>query len=177
MLQVLTAEPDQAPRFQEVFMFSHRDRTAIGSFVSVQTKSGAAIQATAGHYIWASACTACSPELVRAGDVQPGYGMWLASPSHTTKATVTVVRHMRGTGLYNPHTASGSIVVNGIAASTFTDVLPPSSRAHWLVTLPGRVAAKLLRFQPVKEAVNQLLLTSWLQSSWLQLAAALSSLA
>lgn len=29
-------------------------------------------------------------------------------------------------GLYNPHTASGSIVVDGIAALIFTDTLPPS---------------------------------------------------
>ncbi len=53
-------------------------------------------------------------------------------------AVVTVSKD-RQQGLYNPHTASGSIVVNGVAATAFTDVLPPYTLAHTAITLPFRM--------------------------------------
>ena len=49
------------------------------------------------------------------------------------------------TGLYNPHVASGSIMVNNIGALTFTDTLTPSLAIHKLVTAPGRLLYTILK--------------------------------
>ena len=76
-------------------------------------------------------------------------------PQPTTVAEIT-----RGlaVGLFNPHTLSGSIVVDDIAALTFTDTLPKSTWAHTWVTAPGALLYWLCPTNRVAEAMNWALL-------------------
>ena len=128
-------------------MFSHRDSKTRGTFISLTTASGASIAATPGHYIWAAAAvidnhkTQAGPWiLTRAEDISIGSCMFSADASRASSLCNQVIaRTVKiGKGLYNPHTASGSIVVNGVAAATFSDVLPPSLHAHAAITTPFR---------------------------------------
>jgi hypothetical protein len=49
-----------------------------------------------------------------------------------SEATVVAVSQERNTGLFNPHTLQGDIVVNGIKASFYTAVVAPTL-AHSLL--------------------------------------------
>ena len=40
-------------------------------------------------------------------------------------------------GLYNPHTMSGTIVVDRFAAATFTETIPPSFLVHRVLIMPA----------------------------------------
>ena len=131
-----------------MFMFSHRDFEAMASFISLTTARGASIATTPGHYIWAADAAVDSNHTIqtrawvlrRAGDVS--VGSCLLSAHAATRGDMcdqVVARSVKfSKGLYNPHTISGSIVVDGIAAATFSDVLPASLGAHAAVTTPFR---------------------------------------
>ena len=148
IVQVLTLGRDGKQAFEEVFMFSHRDFKTVASFISLTTASGASIAATPGHYIWAAdaaddrnyTCQTRAWVLKRAGDISMGSCLLSADTATTGDMCDEVVaRSVKfSKGLYNPHTFSGSIVVDGVAAATFSDVLPPSLGAHAAVTTPFR---------------------------------------
>lgn len=103
--------------FSEVFMFTHKLSDAKHSFVTLRTASGATISATNGHYIYANG------QLAAAGTVRQGDVLTLANGQLDI---VDSVRSESARGLFNPQTAHGSIVVNGVLASTYTTAVEPS---------------------------------------------------
>ena len=151
-------------------MFSHRAPSSISNFVTLFTSSGANITASPGHYIWVMENTGRPgsglARPVRAQDIKLGdclIGLD-ATSSYVAQSCVVGKTERLDTGLYNPHTASGSIVVNGIGALTFTDTLPPKRVMHTIVTMPARLvylALKAVRATPVTEALNNALLIAY----------------
>lgn len=109
--------------FSEVFMFTHRVSIGENDFLRVETDSSS-VSLTKGHYLFVNGV------LAAAKTVQVGDSVELASGA---TATVRAVKKVKGTGLYNPQTISGDIVVNGIRASTYTTTVDPVF-AHRLLT-------------------------------------------
>lgn len=105
-------------------------------------------------------------EILRAEDVTEGDWVWVlqdnqaAASSLAPSQVVAKIREM-GTGLHNPHTASGTIIVDGVAALTFTDTLPPLQWLHSLVTAPAALAAALSPSNQATAALNSAILR-WL---------------
>ena len=165
-LQVLVADPYQKPRYEEVFMFSHRDPKALTSFVHIRTTTNTELRASPGHYIWSAPHVHASGRLVKAVKLQIGDYVWTGAGQTSgayartglAPSRIVAIRSELGRGLYNPHTASGSIMVDDIATATFTDVLPASTVVHSIVTLPARMLSSLLYAQSLREKVNDLLL-------------------
>ena len=162
--------------YEEVFMFSHRQASARTAFVSLVTSSGAKITASPGHYIYASSkAGAAAMQPKRAQDIQIGdYLLELdTTGAHGLPAQVMAKYETLETGLYNPHVASGSIVVNNIGALTFTDTLPPSQAIHKLVTTPGHLLYTVLKAvggPAAADAVNNALLSLYFNAprfAWL----------
>ena len=150
-------------------MFSHRDFNTRATFISLTTAGGASIAATPGHYLWTTAIDSnhnkqAGPRvLTRAEDIRIGSCMISADTSRASELCDQVVARTvkTGKGLYNPHTASGSIVVDGVAAATFSDVLPPSLHAHGAITTPFRwlyAACKASDSIKACDAMNSLIL-------------------
>ena len=138
---MLTAAANGALAFQEVFMFSHRAPSVTTQFVSLHTAGGHHIAASPGHYLWSSpssTCTQAAMVMRRAADISIDSCV-LAITRNMTLAPARVTRKSTSAreGLYNPHTISGTIVVDNVAALTFTDTLLPSLAAHSLVTAPA----------------------------------------
>jgi hypothetical protein len=100
-----------ADNWSEVYFFSHQERNAVAEFVSILTDTGARIQLTSGHYIYADGM-AVQARLVGVGD-------------KLSNGTVVAVDRIKAVGLYNPHTLQGDLLVNGIVASSYTDAIPP----------------------------------------------------
>lgn len=89
-----------------------------------------------------------------------GDAVWQVDPLSGTpqRTTVAEVTRRSATGLFNPHTLSGTIVVDDIAALTFTDTLPKSTLVHSLVTAPGALLYWLSPTNAVAEKINSVLL-------------------
>ena len=123
-------------------MFSHHSATAVTRFVSLQLAKGRTISASPGHYIWAGKAGQvleyAAP--IRAEDIQVGHWMIAADTTGAERSLVKAKTLTIQKGLYSPHSASGSIIVDGVAALTFTDTLPPSIWIHTVVTMPARLA-------------------------------------
>ena len=63
-------------------------------------------------------------------------------------------------GLFNPHTASGNIVVDKVLALTFTESLPASPTLHALVTAPAAALYWLMPTNRVAERINSYILST-----------------
>lgn len=110
-------------QFSEVFMFTHRDASVRSRFVVLETSSGAVLRLTAGHYLYVNG------RLRAAGGVRVGDVLRSADSSPTV---VRRVGSLRADGLFNPQTAHGDIVVDGVTASCYTRTVAPGA-AHALL--------------------------------------------
>jgi Hint module len=111
MIKVGTGE------YSRVFMFTHKMSDTIHEFVNVKTDSGASLSLTTGHYIYANG------ELVAASELSVGDELSLGNGA---KTAVVSVGSVVSTGLFNPQTVNGNVVVNGIVASTYTTAVEPT---------------------------------------------------
>lgn len=114
-------------RYSEVFMFTHRLHRGEYEFVNLSVSSPSSddieLQLSAGHYL------PVNGELKPAGTVAVGDTVELGDGS--VRAVTRVGVAVSG-GLFNPQTVDGSIVVNGVLASTYTTAVKPAV-AHALL--------------------------------------------
>eukprot|EP00178_Gracilaria_changii_P010798 TRINITY_DN3133_c0_g1_i1.p1 TRINITY_DN3133_c0_g1~~TRINITY_DN3133_c0_g1_i1.p1 ORF type:complete len:445 (+),score=82.14 TRINITY_DN3133_c0_g1_i1:473-1807(+) len=101
-------------QFSEVFMFSHRLASVKHRFVRMELANGLSIEATTGHYVYVNG------RLLAASSVKVGDRMELVSGDRVAVSRVSVVKK---SGLFNPQTLHGDIIVNGVRASTFTQAV------------------------------------------------------
>jgi len=125
-----------ATEFAPVFGFSHRDPRGLYEFRRIgakdlRTQAIFYLQVSESHYL-----VTRKQSLILAGDVEPGSVLYTVTSTGLHEAEVVSVDHVRSQGLFNPHTADGRLVVNGILASCYTRAVPPCL-AHSLL-LPVR---------------------------------------
>jgi hypothetical protein len=102
-------------RLSEVYLFTHALSTAETPFIELTTENEHTIVLSAGHYLYVNGVLA-KAETVSLNDVLQ---------TKTGESCVTSIEHVRETGLYNPHTLDGDIMINGVCTSTYTDALRP----------------------------------------------------
>jgi Hint module len=119
--------------FSTVFMFTHKLGGAqLREFVNIDTASGHSIKATTGHYI------VVNGGLKAAGQVKAGDVLTLASGE---SSAVTETSRVLLSGLYNPQTEDGMIVVDGVVSSAYTTAVHPTL-AH-AVLAPLRILHRM----------------------------------
>ena len=116
-----------AADYSPIHGFSHSEPETIEFFVQMMTSFGA-LTCTPDHYIYADS------RLIPA--MQATVGMSLTS-ANGTQHVITQISTIKAKGIYNPHTLTGDIVVDGYMTSTYTIAVPPSL-AHALLW-PARV--------------------------------------
>lgn len=98
-------------KFSPVYAFSHRDGHAISRHVRITLDSGNQLTLTPGHFIQVN------DKFVPASQVSVGdYLTSVNGNRETVKHSSMIVSE----GLYNPHTVSGTVIVNDILCSTYT---------------------------------------------------------
>ncbi|PXF44872.1 Indian hedgehog B protein [Gracilariopsis chorda] len=112
--------------FSEVFMFTHKVSKRVSQFVKLDMASGASISATSGHYVYLNGRLAAA-RTAKVGDV-----MELGNGARSTVEKVSMVRK---SGLYNPQTLHGDIIVNEVRASTFTTAIEAGTAQAMLAPL------------------------------------------
>ncbi|KAJ8900696.1 hypothetical protein NDN08_004234 [Rhodosorus marinus] len=125
-------------RFSDVFGFGHKDGSITSEFVRIETTSEHVIELTAGHYM------VIEGTLLAAKDVTSGDILTLYDGSTSKVANISLVNRR---GLYNPHTLEGTIIVNDVLASTYTEAVNPKF-AHLMLAIP-RLAYRLGLKEPL----------------------------
>jgi Hint module len=106
-----------ASEFSPVFMFTHKLNEVVNTFIQLHTASGHSVSATPGHYLYING------DLAPASSIKVGDMMTTADGEATR---VVQVSRVLGSGLFNPQTVHGDIVVDGIMSSTYTTAVAPS---------------------------------------------------
>mmetsp|Transcript_18609 Transcript_18609/g.39109 ORF Transcript_18609/g.39109 Transcript_18609/m.39109 type:complete len:180 (-) Transcript_18609:114-653(-) len=106
--------------FSEVFFFGHRDPESWHTFVRITTIRGSVLALSEEHLLYIQDSVA--RVLVPARNVITG----MEVVEFSGKASrIDRIERVMMQGLFNPHTYSGTIMVNGILASCFNTVVPP----------------------------------------------------
>lgn len=108
-----------------IFVFSHSDETVNASFVRLLTPNGS-LTVTKGHYVYTSV------GLQVAGNVRQGDSLQTTTGSTNVVVDVKMVHRL---GLFNPHTLSGEMVVDGFRVSSYTTFIKPIAATGLLVPL------------------------------------------
>ena len=114
-------------------MFTHKLKVGEFEFVAIRTETGNVIRLTPGHYL------PLNGMYLPASDAKVGDMVQLADDS---LSRIAQVRMVKGVGLFNPQTKHGDIVVDGVRASTFTNVVH-RNMAHAMLA-PLRLARDML---------------------------------
>ena len=149
-------------------MFSHQSTKEPAAYLRFELASGEAISATAGHYLWASRQQSDgvffehAAKIYRAKALHIGDFLWTFQPDNGTfvRSQVAEIRHVYATGLINPHTYSGTIVVDNVAALTFTESLLPALSCHKILTMPVWLIYKLMGANSLYVRANSFVLST-----------------
>lgn len=149
-------------RTSPVFLFSHAAPHAVSSFVSLTTAAGPVLTLTPGHLL------PVNGEMAQARAVVVGDRLQLGSAATCT--SVVKVSAVTARGLWNPHTLTGDIVVDGVQTSTWTSavgegagrsLLAPLASLYRLIGTGGtwmRVATAVVRASGVAGRVRDVVL-------------------
>lgn len=126
--------------------FSHRDANARTLMLRIRTDTNQTLSVSPGHYVYvvhpshvSPSSSVLSPVAVKANAVQIGDRMLMASldsdhSKQSALATVTATDFVWETGLYNPQTTCGDIVVDGFLVTTYTNAVGGFQVGHALMT-------------------------------------------
>lgn len=132
--RVLSGDGD----FSEVIAFTHSSPYARATFVRVNTTTGLTLSVTPNHFMPVNGDISLARD-VRVGDYVRSMvmesGTWILKDDK-----VTGIENRMELGLYNPQTARGDIVVDGVLASCYTGAVDPLP-AHALLA-PLRALAR-----------------------------------
>lgn len=103
-------------RYSKVFMFTHKDRDVKYRFKVITLRSGENLKLTEGHFLY------LNEELKMARECNVGDRVKLGNGN---VGIVSETGENWDSGLYNPQTDHGDIVVDGIVSSTYTDMVKP----------------------------------------------------
>jgi Hint module len=138
--------------YSSVFLFTHRDPTAyLSSFVRIYHTSSPymPLTLTSGHYLYINGALAAALT-ARVGDTL------YSTESRSSSIISHIESSVSSRGLYNPQTADGRIVVDGVVSSTYTTAVHPRLAAALLVPLRWTAAALGMRWSTPANRLNLL---------------------
>jgi hypothetical protein len=104
--------------YEKVYTIDHRHETKATKFVQIFTELDKALELTSEHLIFLNGRN----DPVEARSIKIGDELVSFTGTKSRVVKVTQVSSVTRDGLYNPITSSGTIVVDGIATSTYTAV-------------------------------------------------------
>lgn len=140
--------------YSAVYLFPHFQTTGTHTFMQLTTETNSTIRMTPDHYALVTdtrSAAFAGRKAVAAADVQPGMFVWRTHAFSRTVAPELVIKvdTVTGTGIINPFTLEGNIVIDGIVASSYSTMLGSEAAMHSFTAI-GRalyhVAPGLFRF-------------------------------
>ena len=127
---VLTLDRNDQACFEEVFAFSHADRSATAHFLVISTECGNRLRVSHDHLVPVGRRRNLRPaSSVRVGDLLSGFPLSQTKSGFSDSVTasnlvVSAIEERPYVGVYCPHVASGRLLVDGVLVSCYTTVLP-----------------------------------------------------
>jgi hypothetical protein len=112
--------------FSPVYMWGHRDAEAVSEFYEVSTESGAKLVLSPEHYMYVAeagcnGATLSGATTLSAALVKVGQGAWIMKNGVAICSAITAIKKAEHKGLFNPMTLTGTIVVDGVIASCYSE--------------------------------------------------------
>jgi hypothetical protein len=132
----LAADTAGALVHSAVYVFPHFVTTGLFAFKRLATKAGANITASPDHYmlVGRGAGAWARRAAVPARDVRVGDVLWVAAGAGAgatlAPSPVVGVADVMAEGIINPLTLAGTLVVDGVAASVYNDMLGSEALMH-----------------------------------------------
>ena len=142
---VLAATANGQLAFQRIFAFNHINGKVQGRFINLVVQAegfSSTLQLTPNHYIVAERAAAGSKlafsagNILSAAQVHVGDIVWIVQDnrsSHVSVAQVVRISMTNEKGLYSPQVSSGTVVVDGVVAATFTTAM--HTRLVWQIAM------------------------------------------
>jgi len=131
-------------KHDDVHVFTHRQESTVAMFTAIHhSHPQSPLLMTAGHYLYVNGALKTARQ-VKVGDT-------LTTAAGTVTTVTKVDPAVQARGLYNPHTLTNDLVVNGIVVSALTDAVMPSLAHAFL--WPARVLYNM-GFDVVGSAFN-----------------------
>jgi hypothetical protein len=124
---ILTVDPSTGEKsFSAVYVWGHRDAKTISPFYEISTASGSKLSLTKEHYMYVSeggcdGASLSSATTLSAPLLKVGQGAWIVTPEGMKCSSITDIKVAEHKGLFNPYTLSGTIVVDGVLASCYSE--------------------------------------------------------
>lgn len=116
--------------FSPIYMFSHRFPEAVTEFVELYTEDEKKpLILSPGHFLYVKKSINAKSSQITASSVVIGD---LLETGDGRVTPVVNIRRKPNTGLFNPHTLDGDIVVENIRTTVYTDAIRPEL-AHALL--------------------------------------------
>ena len=148
--EVLTMNAHGKLMYSPIIAFLDRLPSAMFEFVEIQTESKHKLLLTSSHLIFTNA----SSMPLYASDVEPGDYVFTLNPDDNIQPSkVTRVGTVSAVGNYAPLTAEGTMIVDGILVSCYTEVTAKQKDIHALFA-PLRLLYDMLP-QGAKEHASQ----------------------
>ena len=138
-------------RFSPVLLFSHRSADAVSAMIRIDIALGtsrSSITLSPGHYLYKSDGHLVSASQVRVGDA-------------LTSGTVQALTLVHGTGLFAPHTSTGTLLVQSagesraVLASAYTTAVHPNAAHAAIAPLRALHAAYGIKVPAVSALMDQ----------------------
>ena len=155
--EVETFGENGAIHFSPLYTNTHSDGSALTVYVQLTANNGARLLASPGHYlrIARGGCGAAEPEFVQARAVRSCDGMYAAHGGSLSCVAVANSSVVTLRGLSSPYTLSGTIIVDGFAASVYSDKAQLPEQTHVRTAL-ARWAWRLSAAWPARLPIDRL---------------------
>merc|ERR1712048_1498267 len=143
-IQVGDSIKTQDGNYERIYSFGHKSQDRMADYLELSTSSATKLTISAEHLVYER-----DAGFIPAADIQVG-DIVLVQQEQEEEATITRIRTVRRKGLYAPFTASGTVVVNDVLASSFIAIAPMKfvQNPQWVARigeLPHRVWCTLLQ--------------------------------
>jgi len=118
--------------YSEVFTFTHKITEGFFEFVQLSTQSGHTLRLSPTHLIYLNGklTAARNAKLYDKVVIYDG-----------SSSSIQSIERVQDLGLFNPHTRSGNLMVNGILVSSYTTAVAPLTAS--VLLLPERIVTQL----------------------------------
>jgi hypothetical protein len=138
--KILSVNPSTGiAEFSDIYFWGHKDPETVGKFYSVTTASGQTIQLSKEHYIYVSEVPGSITDAVplTPGFLKVGHSLWTYTDGEMTCSPIVSITHVKEKGLYAPFTLNGTVIVNGVYASSYAVPMPGFLTANIVSAAPS----------------------------------------
>lgn len=125
--KILSVNPSTGEiQFSDIYFWGHKDPETIGKFYSVTTASEHTIQLSKEHYLYVSDTPGSITDAVplTPGFLKVGHSVWIYADGQMICSPIVSIRYGKEKGLYAPFTLNGTVIVNGVYASSYAVPMP-----------------------------------------------------